>query len=229
MNILVVEDEPRVAAAIQRSLVAAGYKVTVLKEANIALKKAYDLKYDLIILDRMLPGNIDGLEITKKLRQDNINTPILLLTALGEVADRVDGLSAGADDYVIKPFSIKELLARVAVLLRRPKNHIGSILRVEDLMLNTITNEVKRSNREIKLSKREFKLLTYFMYNPGQVISKERIINHVWDADALILPNTVEVYMGYIRKKIDKAYPDRPNLVHTVFGFGYRLGIKDDD
>ncbi len=223
MRILVVEDEHRVADAIVRSLRAEGMTVNSCADSQTALTACRD-NYDLIIMDRMLPGPYDGMTIVKIIRSQAIQTPVLILTALGEVTDRVEGLMSGADDYLTKPFSIKEMIARVKVLQRRPKRHVGTVISINGLELNTHTAEVKRNGRVIKLSKREFKILNYLMYHKGQIISKQQLINHAWDENALIMPNTVEVYIGYLRKKIDRNFPNEPPLIHTVFGFGYRLG-----
>lgn len=222
MRILVVEDEPRVASAIKRSLESEGHEISLVNESDKAMGESHE-HYDLIIMDRMLPGPFEGLDIVNKIRADGIETPVLLLTALGEISDRVEGLGVGADDYLVKPFSIKELQARVRVLLRRPKRRLGTIIKIGSLELNTQTSEVKRCNKPINLSKREFKLLNYLVYNQGKIVSKETLINHVWDADAIIMTNTVEVYIGYLRKKIDRDFPDETPLIETVFGFGYRL------
>ncbi len=223
MRILVVEDEHRVADAIVRSLRAEGMTVNSCADSQTALTACRD-NYDLIIMDRMLPGPYDGMTIVKIIRSEAIQTPVLILTALGEVTDRVEGLMSGADDYLTKPFSIKEMIARVKVLQRRPKRHVGTVISINGLELNTHTAGVKRNGRVIKLSKREFKILNYLMYHKGQIISKQQLINHAWDENALIMPNTVEVYIGYLRKKIDRNFPNEPPLIHTVFGFGYRLG-----
>lgn len=228
MRILVVEDEIRVAQAIKRSLEAKNYLVDIVRESSAGLTRARQPKYELIILDLMLPGPYNGLDICRQLRTEAISTPILMLTALGEVSDKVEGLTTGADDYLAKPFSIKELIARVGVLLKRPKKHLGSILTVDGLELNTETFSAYRNGQLIKLSTREFKLLNYLMHHKNQIISKNQIIDHVWNAEAIILPNTVEVYMGYLRKKIDKAFSDQPKLIHTIFGFGYKIGISSD-
>ncbi len=225
-KVLVVEDETRVAMAIKRQLEARGFAVQTASESETALKLVLKAGYDLLILDRMLPGPYNGIEIANRARANKIDAPILMLTALGEVANRIEGLNAGADDYLIKPFSMKELEARVRGLLRRPKQRIDSILKADDLEMNTLTFEVRRSGKPIRLSTREYKLLHYLMYNKGKIISKDQIITHVWDIDSIIMPNTIEVYVGYLRKKIDKAFPERPRLIHTEFGFGYRLGDK---
>lgn len=178
--------------------------------------------YDLIILDVLLPI-IDGLTVCKKLRAENIHTPILILTAKGQISDKVEGLDSGADDYILKPFAFEELLARVRAIKRRPKNMLAGILKVQDLTLNSKTYEVKRGNSLVSLSQKEFALLDYLMRHQNQVLNKEQIINHVWDYDADILPNTVEVFIGYLRNKIDRPFPGKKPLIHTIRGFGYKV------
>ncbi len=227
MRLLVIEDETRIAAAIKRALELHNYAVDTVGDADGGLAAAIDPDYDLIILDRMLPGSMDGAVVCRKVRAADVHTPILMLTARGEVDDKVAGLQAGADDYVVKPFSMKELVVRVQVLLRRPPLSLGTVIKLADLEVNIERFEVKRAGQDIVLSAREFKLLTYLIYNRGQTLSKDKIISHVWDGDALILPNTVEVYIGYLRKKIDKAFPGKVPLIQTVRGFGYRLGSSD--
>ncbi len=179
--------------------------------------------YDMIILDRLLPG-ADGLEICKKLREQGNHTPILMLTAKGQVSDRVEGLNSGADDYLTKPFAFEELLARIKALVRRPKATTGNTLQVDDLSLNTDTYEIKRGKNSIALSSKEFALLEYLMRHQNKTLTKEQIINHVWSYDANILPNTVEVFIGYLRNKIDRPFKDKKNLINTVRGFGYKIG-----
>lgn len=227
MRILVIEDEPRIASAIKRGLELQAYAVDVVSDADSGLAAAVDPDYDLIVLDRMLPGSIDGAELCKKVRAMDVQTLIIMLTALGEVDDRVSGLQAGADDYMQKPFAMKELIARVQVLLRRPHQTLGTILKVDDLEVDPVSFVVTRGGDNIQLSGKEFKLLIYLAYNQGQVLSKDKIINHVWDEDTIIVPNTVEVYLGYLRKKIDTAFPDKPLLIHTVRGYGYKLGLQN--
>ena len=224
MRLLVIEDEFRIASAIKRALELQNYAVDIVGDADSGLAAAVDPDYDLVILDRMLPGSMDGVALCRSVRAANVHTAILMLTARGEVDDKVEGLQAGADDYLVKPFSMKELIVRVQVLLRRQPVFVGTTINLDDLEVNIEQFEVKRAGVTIPLSAREFKLLTYFLYNQGQTLSKDKIISHVWDGDALIMPNTVEVYVGYLRKKIDKAFPDRTPLVHTVRGFGYKLG-----
>lgn len=179
--------------------------------------------YDLIILDILLPG-IDGLEICQRLRKQKIHIPILMLTAKGQIADRVKGLNAGADDYLTKPFAFEELLARIKALGRRPQKILGTSLVCQDLSLDTTTLEVKRGRKIIGLSKKEFALLEYLLRHPKQILTKDQIVAHVWNYDADILPNTVEVYIGYLRRKIDRPFPKNRALIQTVRGFGYKIG-----
>jgi DNA-binding response OmpR family regulator len=225
MRILVVEDEHKIANSIKKGLEQESYAVDVFYDGI----KGYDMasveNYDVIILDLMLPG-MDGIEICKKLRGDNIHTPILILTAKGQIEDKVQGLNSGADDYLVKPFAFAELLARIKALTRRPKEGLGSILKIEDLSLNNLSYEVTRSDRKIILSRKEFALLEYLLRHKDIVLTKDQIINNVWDYDADILPNTVEVYIGYLRKKIDEPFKGKPKLIQTLRGFGYKIGVK---
>ena len=218
-----VEDEHKIANAIKRGLEQETYAVDIAYDGDEGLSSALTGEYDVIILDRMLPGSVEGLGICKEVRQQGIHTPILLLTAKDQIRDRVAGLNAGADDYLVKPFAFEELLARIRALLRRPQDTKGSELKVKDLTLDPVTFEVKRGNTTINLSRREFALLEYLMRNANRVLGKDAIISHVWDFDADILPNTVEVYMGYLRNKIDKPFRG-PALINTIRGFGYKVG-----
>lgn len=224
MRILVVEDEHKIANSIKQGLEQEKYAVDVVYSGAEGLDFALSEDYDLIILDRLLP-ELDGIEITKKLRIQNIHTPILILTAKGQIEDKVEGLDSGADDYMTKPFAFAELLARVRALSRRPKNSTGNILKVEDLTLDNTTYEVRRGDKIIKLSNKEFTLLEYLMRHQNKIISKEQIMNHVWDYDADILPNTVEVFIKHLRDKIDPP-PFKTKLIHTVRGFGYKIGTS---
>jgi DNA-binding response OmpR family regulator len=223
MRILVVEDEPKIAQAIKRGLELKGFAVDAVNDGDTGLSYASDPDYDVIVLDRMLPGEIDGTELCKKLRENDINTPIIMLTARGTIGDKIEGLNSGADDYLVKPFSFDELTARVRALLRRPPVQVGALISLDDLTLDSNTYDVKRADKPVKLSHKEFALLEYFMHHPGQVITKDMIISHVWDQDADILPNTIEVYVGYLRSKIDRPFPKSPPLIHTMRGFGYKL------
>lgn len=220
MRILAVEDDHKIASAIKRGLSQESFAVDVEYDGESGFGAASTLPYDLIILDRMLPG-MDGIEICKKLREQNIHTPVIMLTAKSNVSERVEGLNAGADDYLPKPFSFEELLARIRALLRRPKETQSDELKVGDLVLNTLSFNISRAGKPIQLSSKEFALLEYLMRNPGRVLSKENIIEHVWDFDSDILPNNVEVYVGYLRNKVDK--PFKKPLIHTVRGFGYKI------
>jgi two-component system OmpR family response regulator len=223
MRILVIEDEVKIANAVKKGLELKGYAVDAVNDADTGYSYAVDADYDIIILDRMLPGSMDGVQLCQKLRDQDISTPVLMLTARGTIGDKVEGLNSGADDYLVKPFSFDELTARVRALLRRPQNQVGSELHYDDLKLNTASYEVYRGKELIKLSHKEFALLEYFMHHPGQVITKDMIIAHVWDQDADILPNTIEVYIGYLRNKIDRPFPKAHPLLQTMRGFGYKL------
>jgi DNA-binding response OmpR family regulator len=223
MRILVVEDDQKIASAIKRGLELSGYAVDTVHDGDSGYSYAVDPDYDLVVLDRMLPGSMDGIEVCKRIRQDGVSTPILMLTARGTIGDKVEGLNSGADDYLVKPFSFDELTARVKALLRRPTVHTGAVIQVGDLTLDTASFEVKRGDKQIRLSHKEFALLEYFMHHGGQVITKDMIIAHVWDEDAEVLPNTVEVYVGYLRNKIDRPFAGKQALLKTLRGFGYKL------
>jgi len=223
MRILIVEDERKIAHALRKGLMQESFAVDVCYDGDDGMSFALDEDYDLIILDRMLPGDYDGLAICQELRKRKKSTPILLLTAKDKVHDRVEGLNAGADDYLVKPFAFEELLARIRTLLRRPQQVLPTVLQLQDLTLDTQSFEVKRAGKPITLTSKEFALLEYLLRNQGRIVSKEVIMSHVWDYDADILPNTVEVYVGYLRSKIDKAFASEQPLLHTVRGFGYKL------
>jgi len=227
MRILVVEDEHKIAGAIKRGLEQESYAVDVVYDGDEGLSSALTDEYDVVILDRMLPGLLDGAEICKEIRANNVRTPIIMLTAKDKIGDRVEGLNAGADDYLVKPFAFEELLARIRALLRRPHDAVGNILELDDLSLDTTKYEVKRAGRKIQLSQREYALLEYLLRNQNRILSKSNIISHVWDYDADILPNTLEVYIGYLRAKIERPFRG-PELIHTVRGFGYKCGIEND-
>lgn len=226
MRILIVEDEHKIANALKRGLGQQSYAVDVAYDGDDGLALAENETYDLIILDRMLPGGIGGVGILKKIRANNNHTPVLFLTAKDKVLDRAEGLNAGADDYLVKPFVFVELIARIRALLRRPKQSIDTVIKYKDLKLDVNNFIVERSGKEIELTSKEFALLEYLMRNPGQTLSKGMIINRVWDYDANILPNTVEVYIGYLRNKIDKPFKNQPPLINTKRGFGYYFGVK---
>lgn len=223
MRILIVEDEYKIANALKKGLEQESYAVDVEYDADGGLGSAMTGDHDLIILDRMLPGSMEGLEICAELRKEGIKTPVLILTAKDQVEDRVAGLNTGADDYLVKPFAFEELLARVRALLRRPTSKTNIILVCDDLKLDTINRTVVRMNKPIELSRKEFGLLEYLLHNQNKVISKEELINHVWNFDADILPNTVEAFISNLRDKIEKPFPKLSKLIYTVRGFGYKI------
>ena len=224
MKLLVVEDEHRIATYIKKGLEIKSHVVDLAYDGEAGYDLATSEKYDVIILDRMLP-KMDGVEIVRKLREENNHVPILLLTAKTQVEDRVDGLEAGADDYLGKPFAFAELLARVGALGRRPKARESSILKVADLTIDTSNFQVSRSNQPINLSKKEFALLEFFARHKGQVLTIDQITQQVWEYDSDVLPNTAQVYIGYLRKKIDQPFKSTP-LIMTLRGFGYQFGAK---
>jgi len=221
MRILVVEDEHKIANSVKRGFGQETWATDVAYDGEEGYDMASSEDYDVIVLDLMLP-KMDGMEICKKLRASENQTPILMLTARGETADKVQGLNSGADDYLVKPFAFEELLARVKALSRRPAEVKSEKLKVssvngKSLELNTNTFEVKMNSRNIELSRKEFAILEYLMRNAGKVVSKDNIIAHVWDYESDILPNTVEVFIGYLRDKIGK------DMIKTVRGFGYKI------
>ncbi|MBU4017295.1 response regulator transcription factor [Patescibacteria group bacterium] len=223
MRILVVEDEHKIANSIKKGLEQESYAVDVAFDGQEGFDLAVSEEYDLIVLDLLLP-KMDGIEICSKLREKQINIPIIILTAKGQISDKVGGLDAGGDDYLTKPFAFEELLARIRALTRRPKKNIGTKLSIEGLVLDTITYQVRRDGKLIQLTAREYALLEYLLRHANKVLKKEQIINHIWNYDADVLPNTVEVYIGYLRNKIDKPFPNKPQLIQTVRGFGYKIG-----
>ena len=215
MRLLVIEDERKIARVITESLKREKYAVDAAYDGEEGFNLADSQPYDLLIVDRMLPG-LEGTEIVKKLRENGKNMPILFLTALSTTEDKTLGLDVGADDYLTKPFAIDELLARVRALLRRPPIQQPDILKI-DKQQQTVT----RAGKNIDLTNKEYALLEYLMQHPNQILSKETLIDHVWDFDADILPNNVEAYIKNLRQKIDK--PFKKQLIKTVRGFGYRI------
>jgi len=226
MRLLIVEDEHKIANSLKQGLEQEGYAVDVTYNGLDGYDLASSETFDLIILDLMLPG-INGLEICNKLRKENNHTPIIILTAKGELLDKVEGLNTGADDYLTKPFAFVELLARIKALLRRPNTLTSEIIKCNDLQINTKTFEVTRDDIKIVLSKREYSLLEYLVRNKNRVITKENIMEHVWSYDSDILANTVEVYIRYLRNKIDRPFKNKPDLIQTIRGFGYKIEDKN--
>jgi len=222
MRILIVEDEHKIAQALKRALEQENYAVDISYDGDDGYAMATTEPYDLAIIDRMIPGEYDGIGIVKAMREAKIHTPVIILTAKGTITDRTTGLDSGADDYLVKPFALEELLARMRALLRRPTEAKQVILTAGDLSLNTVTYEVKRGDKQISLTSKEFSLLEFLLRNQGRPVNKDTIISHVWDYNADVLPNTVEVYMKYLRQKIDDPF-DEPRLLHTARGFGYRI------
>lgn len=221
MRVLIVEDEHKIANALKKALESESFAVDVSYDGDHGHAMATTEPYDIAIIDRMIPGDYDGLGIVTAMRNAGIHTPVILLTALGSVKDKITGLDSGADDYLVKPFALEELLARVRALLRRPTEQQSHVLTVGDLTLDTANFEVVRAGTSISLTSKEYALLEYLMRGAGRILTKDAIISHVWDYDADVLPNTVEVYVKYLRSKIDT--PFKTPLIHTVRGFGYKL------
>jgi heavy metal response regulator len=218
VRILVVEDERKVASFIQRGLEEEGYAVDAAGDGENGLAMALDGVHDLILLDVHLPGR-NGFEVLRELRERKVSTPVLLLTVRATIEDKVLGLDSGADDYLTKPFAFQELLARVRALLRRRSDERSAVLQVADLTLDPATRAAHRGGEAIDLTGKEYALLDYFMRNPGRVLTRTMIAEHVWDYDFDSMTNVIDVYVNYLRKKIDR---DRnPKLIHTVRGSGY--------
>jgi len=222
MRILIVEDEHRIGTSIKKGLELEKYAVDLAFDGRDGYDFAATEEYDCIILDLMLPG-MDGLTICKKLREKGIHTPILILTARSQVENKIEGLDSGADDYLTKPFSFEELLARVRALIRRPNGMQSTLLKAGDLELDTVNYGVKRGNITIQLSSKEYSLLEYLLRHVGNIVSKDQIVGHVWNYDDDVLPNTVEVYIRKLRQKIDIPFTEEEPLISTVRGFGYKI------
>lgn len=223
MRILLVEDDTAIARSLKEGLEDESYAVDIAHDGSEGYRTAAADDYDVIILDIMLPG-MNGYEVCRALRNDGNKTPILMLTARDTERDIVEGLDTGADDYLAKPFSFDVLLARIRALLRRPNEKLEEILQIGDLKLDPSSKKVTRASQEISLTAKEYGVLEYLMRNKGKVLSKEQIISHVWDFDADVLPNNVELFIMFLRRKIDK--PFKSKLIHTVSGFGYKLEEK---
>jgi len=223
MTILVVEDEMKITRFIKRGLEMEHYTVDVAYDGAEGLEKAEINTYDLIILDIMLP-KIDGIEVCKKLREGKIDTPIIMLTAKDTVEDRVKGLDAGADDYLTKPFAFGELVARIRALLRREKTVKTTKLQIGDLALDPATHEVARGDKEIQLSSKEYRLLDYMMRRPGHVCTRTMIGEHIWGYNFTDDSNVIDVYISYLRRKIDTGFKNK--LIHTIRDVGYKIQDK---
>jgi len=217
MKVLVVEDEEKLANSLKRGLSAEGYIVDVALESSQASYLVDTTEYDLVLLDWMIPGEFDGPQLVEKWKANNKVFPILMLTAKGAVGDRVKGLDAGADDYLSKPFSFDELLARIRALLRRPRSKTDKLISRNNLSLDPLAKRLESEGRNIKVTAKEFVLLEYLLRHEGEVISKERLLNHVWDDQSRVQPNTVETFIAHLRKKLGK----NSSSIETVRGYGY--------
>jgi two-component system OmpR family response regulator len=225
-KIMLVEDDPRIIGFVKRGLEAEGYTVDVAENGHDALAMARDTPYPLILLDRMLPG-LDGLEVCRALRRERNNSLILMLTAKDSLQDKVEGLTEGADDYLTKPFAFDELIARMAALLRRTSRPVAEpVLSVGDLVLDPTVKRVWRGDREIGLTAKEFTLLAYLMAHAGAVVSRTRLLNNVWELGFDPGTKVVDVYIRYLRRKVD-CEGERP-LIKTVRGFGYMIAAEAD-
>jgi len=225
MNLLLVEDEPNVVSVISRGLTEEGFKVSIAPDGLIGEQMAKNNHFDLIILDIMLPG-INGLELCKIIKNEKPNTPIIMLTALGTTENVVNGLDNGADDYLIKPFKFAELFARIRTLLRRYSGIVTNdqIINIADLQINITAKSVKRNNNDLVLTATEYRLLEYMAKNKSKILSRIDILENVWDIDFNLGTNVVDVYVNYLRKKIDKNSDQK--LIHTAVGLGYVLKEK---
>ncbi len=226
-RILIVEDEKKIADTLQVGLMENGYQVQVAYDGGMGLHHFTTGKYNLLILDINLPG-INGLEICKKVRQQDATLPVMMLTSMGTLADKLDGYNVGADDYLVKPFEFKELLMKINVLLKRSKQNSAAqrnILQLADLVMNLDSKEVTRSNVKVNLTAKEFQLLEYFMHNQNKVLSRAEISLNVWGIDFDTNTNIIDVYINYLRNKIDKNF--NPKLIHTQTGMGYIIKVKE--
>jgi DNA-binding response OmpR family regulator len=222
VRLLVVEDDPQMLEVLRRALVEQGYSVDLATDGEVGLALAQTEPYDLVILDILLP-KLDGYAVCQRLRSERHTVPILMLTARDAIDDRVKGLDSGADDYLTKPFSLRELLARVRALLRRESLAKTTVVRVADLEVDTATHDVRRGGRPITLTSKEYAILEYFVRNPNRVLSRTQIAEHVWNYDFVAMSNIVDVYVGYLRRKLDDGHPIP--LFHTVRGSGYQLRV----
>lgn len=218
VKIIVIDDDQKITSMIRRGLTFEGYDVIVANDGREGLMKIIDQSPDLVILDVMMPG-IDGLEVCRRLRKDG-NIPILMVTGRDSVADRVEGLETGADDYLVKPFAFEELVARVKALLRRvDSSNTDDLIHFADLTLDLASHTAERNGRKINLSTTEFNLLEFFMQNPKRVLARDLIMERVWGYNFQVESNVLEVYVGYLRHKLEKQ--NEPRLIHTVRGSGY--------
>lgn len=220
-KILLIEDDKKISRSVCSTLEAESFTVQPSYDGDSGAEHIMTGEYDIAVIDRMIPGSMNGIEVIKAAREAGIQTPVLILSALRAVDDRTEGLYAGADDYLTKPFAVEELIARVRTLLRRPASRYMPVLTYADVVLDTRTREVRRAATRIVLTGKEFALLELLMLEPNVAKSKDEIISHIWGSEANVLPNTVEVYIKYLRNKLEKGF-DMP-LIHTVYGSGYKI------
>lgn len=226
-TILIIEDEQKIADTLKVGLMENGYYAETAYDGSIGKRLFFSCKFDLILLDINLPG-INGYDLTKMIRERNTDVPIIMLTSLSTLNNKIDGYDAGADDYIVKPFEFRELLVKIRVLLKRTGNRhipVGNILKAADLSLNLETKEVKRANDRISLTAKEFQLLEYLMRNKNKVLSRAEIAVNVWDIDFDTNTNVIDVYISYLRNKIDKPYSEK--LIQTQVGMGYMLKVNE--
>ena len=223
MRILIAEDDPDLNSMIARRLAGDGMQADCCSDGQAALEKLFAVEYDVAVLDIMMPI-LDGISIVRQIRQEGKHTPVLFLTARDSIEDRVNGLNAGADDYLTKPFALEELTARIRALSRRRVSHYGEIFCLEDLTLDAYRHIVTRGGKEIQLSTREFSILEYMIRNAGLVLTREQIERHIWDYDYVSASNIVDVYIRNLRRKIDDGF--EPKLIQTVRSVGYTLRAK---
>lgn len=219
MRILVVEDEVKIANSLEKGLKAEGYVVDVAYDGDAAATLVDANAYDLVLMDWMIPGRQDGAALIKQWRSEQKKMPILMLTARSAIGDRVEGLDAGADDYLPKPFSFDELLARVRALLRRPQDHNGTVLKSGVIALDAVSKEVTVNNKAVHLTAKEFQLLEYLLHHRGEVLSKDQLLDHVWSDEERVQHNTVETFIANVRKKIGAG----DSVIQTVRGYGYKI------
>jgi DNA-binding response OmpR family regulator len=214
------------ALSIKKGLELNNYAVDICYDAESGLSYASDSAYDFILIDRRLPDGKDGLDICRQLRATGVNTPVVIITAYGEVVHKVEGLRAGADDYLVKPFSLDELYARIEAILRRPADFKSNIIKLDNLTLDSSKKEVKRADKVIDLSPKEYALLYYMLHNVDRVLSKDQLLAHLWNDESEVLASTVESYISSLRKKIDKSFVEEKSLIHTRWGFGYLISER---
>jgi DNA-binding response OmpR family regulator len=228
MRILLVEDEYKLAASLKKALEIERYAVDVVHDGETALHIAFSESYDLVILDIGLP-KLSGREVAVQLREEKFSAPILILTAHDTTLDKINGLDSGADDYLVKPFDFEELLAHIRALLRRGSSSRTPLLRLDSLELDPATQVVTRAHQQLKLRPKEYALLEFFLRHPRQVLTKTQLIEHVWDAELDPFSHVVDVYIGYLRQKIDYAFPAEKPLLHTFKGRGYTVSDQQKD